>query len=75
MGKDPAQEYLKRFGENLKILRESKGLSQHALASLCAIDHSHISKIERGQKNITILTIKELAAALEVKPRKLLDFE
>ena len=75
MGKDPLQEYLKNFGENLKKIREAKGISQRSLASSCNLDHSHISKIERGEKNITILTILELANALEVKPKKLLDFE
>ena len=75
MGKDPAQEYLKKFGENLKKIREAVGISQRELASLCVVDHSHISKIERGEKNITILTVLELANALEVKPKKLLDFD
>jgi transcriptional regulator with XRE-family HTH domain len=69
------QEYLKKFGENLKKIREGKGISQRALATFCDVDASHISKIERGEKNITILTIIELAHGLEVKPKKLWDFE
>ena len=68
-------QYLKRFGENLKKIREAKGISQRSLASSCNVDHSHISRIEKGEKNITVLTILELAGALEVKPKKLLDFE
>lgn len=75
MGKPYEQEYLEHFGQNLKKLRLTKGLSQRGLASLCKIDHSDISKFERGEKNITILTIVELAGALDVKPKKLLDFE
>ena len=75
MGKDPLQEYLIKFGDNLKSIREAKGISQRSLASSCNVDHSHISKIERGEKNITILTVLELANALEIKPKKLLDFE
>jgi transcriptional regulator with XRE-family HTH domain len=75
MGKDPLHEYLKSFGENLKNIREAKGISQRSLASSCTIDHSDISKIEKGERNITILTVLELATALEVKPKKLLDFE
>jgi len=75
MAKDPAKEYLKKFGENLKIVRESKRLTQRSLSSTCTIDHSDISKMERGEKNITLLTVLELAEALEVKPKKLLDFE
>lgn len=75
MGKDPSQEYLMKFGENLKKIREANDLSQRGLATLCRIDHSDISKIERGEKNITILTVLELATALGMKPKKLLDFE
>jgi len=75
MAKDHSKDYLKKFGENLKTIREGKGISQRELASLCVVDNSHISKIERGEKNITILTVLELATALEVKPKKLLDFE
>jgi transcriptional regulator with XRE-family HTH domain len=75
MGKDPGKEYLKKFGENLRKIRESKKLTQRAMASMCTIDHSDISKMERGLKNITLLTLQELAATLEVPARKLLDFE
>lgn len=75
MGKDPRQEYLKKFGENLKQIRESKNLSQRSMSALCNIDHSDISKIENGEKNITLLTLHELAMALDIKPKKLLDFE
>jgi transcriptional regulator with XRE-family HTH domain len=69
------QEYLIRFGEHLKTVREGKGISQRELALRCRIDHSDISKMERGERNITILTVLELATALEVKAKKLLDFE
>jgi len=69
------EQYLKKFGENLKKIREAKGISQRSLATSCNVDSSHISKIERGEKNVTILTIIELAHGLEVKPKKLWDFE
>ncbi len=75
MQKKLSKDFLKKFGANLKEIRESKGLSQSRLASIAQIDNSHIAKIEKGQKNITILTVAELAEALDVKPRKLLDFD
>lgn len=75
MNKDPRKDYLLRFGENLKSLRTTRALSLRALAALCSIDHSDIAKMEKGEINITALTILELATALEVKPKKLLDFE
>jgi transcriptional regulator with XRE-family HTH domain len=75
MGKDFSQEYLKKFGENLKKLRLSKGHTLRSLASECKVDHSDIGKMEKGEINITILTVRELATALQVHPKKLLDFE
>jgi len=39
------------------------------------IDYSDINKIEKGQKNITLTTIIELAKGLSVQPKKLLDFD
>jgi transcriptional regulator with XRE-family HTH domain len=75
MGTEFDNVFLIKFGENLRKIRESTGQSQRALATLCTIDHSDISKIEKGERNITILTVLELATTLSVKPKKLLDFE
>ena len=68
---------LKRLGLNIKKLREAKGLSFRELSYTCEIDHSKISKIEKGLINITFTTILQLAKALETTPSELLltDFD
>ena len=68
---------LKRLGLNIKKLREAKRLSFRELSYACEIDHSKISKIEKGQINITFTTILQLAKALETTPSELLltDFD
>ena len=66
--------HLINLGRHIKKLREIKGYSLRDLAAECGIDYSDISKMERGEKNITFLTMVELATALEVPPKKLLDF-
>ena len=68
---------LKRLGLNIKRLREAKGLSFRELSYACEIDHSKISKIEKGQINITFTTILQLAKSLETTPSELLltDFD
>lgn len=40
------------------------GLSQEALADASGIDRSHMGKIERGERNVTILNVVRIAAAL-----------
>jgi transcriptional regulator with XRE-family HTH domain len=68
---------LKKLGANIKRLRETKNLSLRELSYECDIDNSKISKIEKGQVNITATTILQLAKALAVHPTELLktDFD
>lgn len=68
---------LKKLGAKIKRLREAKNLSLRELSYECDIDNSKISKIEKGQINITFTTILQLANALEVQPSELLktDFD
>lgn len=65
------KETLKEFGSNLQKIRKQKGLSLRALSYECSIDFSDIGKIERGEINVTLLTIVQLAKALAVPPEEL----
>ena len=64
-----------KFGLHIKKLREAKGLSFRELSYACDIDNSKISKIEKGQINITLTTLLQLAKALETHPSELLQTE
>jgi transcriptional regulator with XRE-family HTH domain len=68
------QEYLKAFGNHVRLLRKSKGLSMTELANLCEIEYRQVSDIELGKIGTGISTIKLLAEALGVNPKDLLDF-
>lgn len=61
------------FGRNLKRYRSQAGLSQDVLAAKMGVDRAHVSAMERGQQNVTIITLWHAALALEVKPAALLD--
>jgi predicted transcriptional regulator len=58
----------------LKKARESKSLSQRALAKLAGVPQSHISKIESGAVDLRLSSLIEIARALDVEvmlvPRK-----
>lgn len=43
-----------------------KKLTQQQLGELIGVDNSYMSRIEQGQKNISLQTISKLAKALEV---------
>ncbi|SDF81579.1 transcriptional regulator, XRE family [Mucilaginibacter pineti] len=68
------REHLIQFGKHLKSLRLSKKLSFRKMALLCNLDYADIKHFESGKVNVTLLTILQLAKALEIEPKELLDF-
>jgi len=60
------------FGSNVRRHRLAAGLSQEAVAIRMGVDRAFVSSIERGQQNVTLLTLHEVAEALKVRPAKLL---
>lgn len=61
------------FGANVRRFRIAAGLSQEAVAVKMGVDRAYVSGMERGQQNVTLLTMWHLAEALNVKPADLLD--
>lgn len=55
---------LQKFAARVIALRNKTGLSQEAFADAAGIDRSYMSGIERGMRNIGILTLHKLAKAL-----------
>lgn len=66
--------YLKQFGENLRSIRGTRNMSQEEFSSYCDIDTRQLGRIERGESNSTILTIKKIAEKLEIPVSKFFDF-
>lgn len=58
------QGQLARLGQAIRNRRKGAGLSQEALADAAEIDRSHMGKIERGERNVSVLNILKIAAAL-----------
>ena len=62
---EPA-DALRNFGERVRELRTSIGISQEELGFRSSLDRTYISDIERGQRNLGLLNIHALARALQV---------
>ncbi len=67
------------ISEKLKILRESKGLSQSNLAAKLQtmnvnIDQQMISKIEKNNRQVTDYELAFICKCLSVTPNDLLNF-
>lgn len=63
----------RRFGDNLRALRQARGLSQEAFADLAGVHRTFVGHLERGQNQPTLDTIVRFATALEVPLMDLLD--
>lgn len=60
------------IGQLIRKKRKEKKITQEALALQCGIDLSYIGRIERGEVNLTVEKLYEIATALEVDMKELL---
>lgn len=75
VGQTRNQDYIDAFGANLKRIRTAKKLSRETLAAHAGVEVMQVYRIETGKVNTTISTLFALANALEMPPKRLLDFE
>lgn len=63
------------IGNRIRLLRESKGISQQVLAAMCNFEKGNMSRIEAGRTNPTLITLYKISQALGIKITDLVDFE
>lgn len=63
----------RQFGERLRTLRKERQLSQEDFAELTQLHRTYIGGIERGERNVSLLNIVQIARALEITPSQLLE--
>jgi transcriptional regulator with XRE-family HTH domain len=56
----------KLVGANVRRIRRKKGLTQERLAEISGFSQQYISGLEQGNRNPTVVTVYELASALDV---------
>lgn len=66
------KKYLQLIGNNIRVIRESRGLSQFQLATECELSKNQVGRIERAEISTTILTLKRIADVLGVKVEDLI---
>lgn len=56
------------FGKRLREVRQARGFSsQDAFAYLCGIDRAYYSALERGERNVGVLKLMQIAIAMGVE--------
>jgi transcriptional regulator with XRE-family HTH domain len=59
------------FGQTIRDLRHEGEMTLAELAKRAHIHPSYLADVERGERNLSLLNILKLAAALRVHPSKL----
>lgn len=58
------KNYLVKFGQRIRELRQKTGLSQEKFALMIGMDRTYFSSVESGKRNISLLNIKKIADGL-----------
>jgi transcriptional regulator with XRE-family HTH domain len=71
MRKKAKPDIRERFGFAVKIRREELNLTQEDLADRAGIHRTYLSDVERGSRNLSLINIERLAAALAISMSEL----
>lgn len=66
---------LNELGKNIAKYRNAKGLSQEKLAEIVNLSREYITRVEKGQKNISLKKLFAIADALETDFCNLTNFK
>ena len=70
---EPKKPQISRLvGSEVRRLRKTLGLSQEDFAEKCGVHRTYVGAIERGEGNITLVTLENIARALAVHPADLI---
>ena len=66
---------LDKLGKNIAKYRNAKGWSQEKLAEIVDLSREYVTRVEKGQKNISLKKLFAIADALEVDFCNLTNFK
>jgi transcriptional regulator with XRE-family HTH domain len=64
--------YLQSFGRRLAALRVQRGLSQEQLAQASGLGPGDVRRVERGQRDLSVIALADIARALHIQPADLM---
>lgn len=71
MNKDE-RRFLEQVGFRVRERRTALKLTQAQLAEACGLHRTFVGSVERGERNLALLSLRKIAAALRLTPAQLL---
>lgn len=62
---------LVKIGKIIRALREARGYSQEEFAEMAQLGRSYAGRVERGEQNISMQSLIQIALTLQVEPGEL----
>lgn len=72
---DPMNNLLQHIGSRIKLYRKALGMRSDELAKRIYKSKSTVSKYENGDVTMDVLTLFDIAQALDISPTKLIDYQ
>ena len=63
---------LVKIGDKIRELRVAKGFSQEGIADAAGMGRTYMGRVERGEQNISIQNLIQIAFALNVEVKELI---
>ena len=67
-----ATAYVLEVGRVVRRFREQASLSQEELAERADLHRTYIGAVERGERNLTVVSLDRISSALRLKPSTIL---
>ena len=64
--------FLRDLGDRVRDRRTELKLTQQELGDRCGLHRTFVGSVERGERNLSILNLRQLAAALRIPLAELL---
>lgn len=71
--KNETKDFLREIGYRIRELRTERKWTQAQLADACGLHRTFIGSVERGERNVAILSLRKIAKTLRVPVARLLD--
>jgi transcriptional regulator with XRE-family HTH domain len=65
MNRDDAK-FLREVGRRIRERRQARGLTQQQFGDHCQLHRTFIGSVERGERNLSILNLRQIARVLRI---------
>lgn len=65
--------FFQRLGDRVRERRLATNLTQAQLAEQCGLHRTFIGSVERGERNLALISLRKIAKALRTTPAELLN--